>query len=193
MRKTFEVMNIPLMEEQEIKQLIGLPLIEMFRRLTHLDEKGVELAAATYRAHFTDFAMGVAQPFPHVAETLKRLHEEGYKLAIATSRGRESLVMLLKELNLLQYFDEMATDQDVEEKKPAPEMVLYLLEKMQTKKENALVVGDTIFDIEMGQRAGCMTCGVTYGNNTRQQLVDQKADFVIDDFGELGRSPFKPL
>jgi phosphoglycolate phosphatase-like HAD superfamily hydrolase len=120
MRKTFEVMNIPLMEEQEIKQLIGLPLIEMFRRLTHLDEKGVELAAATYRAHFTDFAMGVAQPFPHVAETLKRLHEEGYKLAIATSRGRESLVMLLKELNLLQYFDEMATDQDVEEKKPAP-------------------------------------------------------------------------
>ena len=49
----------------------------------------------------------------------------------------------------------------------------------------ALVVGDTAYDIEMGKRAGVRTCGVTYGNGTRAELARAGADFLIDDFGEL--------
>ena len=45
------------------------------------------------------------------------------------------------------------------------------------------MVGDTWFDIEMGRRAGTLTCGVTYGNGSRRDLA--AADFLIDDFADL--------
>ena len=51
------------------------------------------------------------------------------------------------------------------------------------KAKETLVVGDTTFDVQMGKNAGTMTCGVTYGNGSRESLAD--ADWVIDDFGEL--------
>ena len=51
------------------------------------------------------------------------------------------------------------------------------------KAEETLVVGDTTFDVQMGKNAGTMTCGVTYGNGSRESLED--ADWLIDDFCEL--------
>ena len=53
------------------------------------------------------------------------------------------------------------------------------------KPEDAWVVGDTWYDIEMGRRAGVRTCGVTYGNGSREELIRAGADVLIDDFGEL--------
>ena len=48
---------------------------------------------------------------------------------------------------------------------------------------HVLVVGDTIFDIDMGKNAGVKTCGVTYGNGNIEEL--SKADYVISDFHSL--------
>lgn len=45
------------------------------------------------------------------------------------------------------------------------------------------MVGDTVFDIEMGRNAGTKTCGVTYGNGSRDSL--KNADWLIDDFSQL--------
>ena len=74
---------------------------------------------------------------------------------------------------------------DVVEKKPAPEMANKLLELWGVTADKAMVVGDTIYDIEMGQRAGCKTCGVSYGNQTAEQLLTQKPDSVIDKMVDL--------
>ena len=48
-----------------------------------------------------------------------------------------------------------------------------------------LVVGDTIYDLQMGAAAGCRTCGVTYGNQSRQQLLAAHPDHLIDTFPAL--------
>ena len=50
---------------------------------------------------------------------------------------------------------------------------------------DAVVVGDTSFDILMGKRAGCMTCGVSYGNGSVESLQDAGADIIINDFKAL--------
>ena len=76
---------------------------------------------------------------------------------------------------------------DVTHAKPHPEPVLRTLEKFGCKADEALVVGDAVFDIEMGRGAGVKTCGVTYGNGTRQELIDAGADYLIDSFDELLR------
>ena len=47
------------------------------------------------------------------------------------------------------------------------------------------MVGDTIYDLQMGAAAGCRTCGVTYGNQSRQQLLAAHPDHLIDTFPAL--------
>ena len=72
---------------------------------------------------------------------------------------------------------------DVEKVKPAPDMVLKIMEETKGKPEDTLVVGDMIYDIEMGRNAGARTCAVTYGNGTYDEL--STADYIIDDFAAL--------
>lgn len=62
-------------------------------------------------------------------------------------------------------------------------MVFKVLDELGGTPEESIVVGDMIYDVEMGKNAGTKTCGVTYGNGTREQLSE--ADYVIDDFAEL--------
>ena len=64
-------------------------------------------------------------------------------------------------------------------------MALKVLSLTDTLPTEAMVVGDTTFDIEMGRAAGCMTCGVTYGNHNRNILKSAGSDFLIDDFSQL--------
>ena len=68
---------------------------------------------------------------------------------------------------------------------PDPEAVFKTLEKISGKAEETMVVGDTVFDIKMGLNAGCLTCGVSYGNHSRKQLEEAGTHFIIDDFAEI--------
>lgn len=184
MKLTLNYAGLPIPEESKIVQLIGLPLDETFRRLTDLDAAHVDELTDIYRKHFND-TMKDVQPFPHVVETMKRLHENGFIIAVASSRGHHSLQTLLDRFGILQYVSLIMGNEDVVEKKPAPEMVLRILDLTDAKPSEALVVGDAVYDIEMGQRAGCLTCGVSYGNNSREQLQQQGADSIIDDFADI--------
>ena len=74
---------------------------------------------------------------------------------------------------------------DVEKAKPDAEPVLKTLRRFGLQPAEALVVGDTKFDILMGRNAGAMTCGVTYGNGNREELQAARADYIIDHFEEI--------
>ena len=74
---------------------------------------------------------------------------------------------------------------DVTHAKPHPEPVLKTLQELHFTPEEALVVGDTVYDIKMGQGAEVHTCGVTYGNGKRSELEKTITEYIIDDFGQL--------
>ncbi len=57
--------------------------------------------------------------------------------------------------------------------------------RMNIRADETLVVGDTTFDIEMGNRAGCRTCAVTWGNHSRELLATVCPDLIIDDLDSL--------
>ncbi len=76
---------------------------------------------------------------------------------------------------------------DVQHHKPDPEPVQVILNQLGVAPEEALVVGDASYDILMGCNAGCRTCGVTYGNQTADELRVAGADYLIDDFADLLR------
>ncbi len=187
MQKTIEALHLEPRSREQCRAMIGLPLKETFMRLIPMTDAMGDRCADTYSQIFDrDNRPGVVRLFPHVADTLAALYAHGYTLTIATSRHRESLMEFLQGMQIDTYFRYIVTVNDVAQAKPHPDMVLQTMEHLNIAPADTLMVGDAVYDIQMGHNAGVHTCGVTYGNGTRADMVACQADHIIDDFGQLG-------
>lgn len=184
--RTLDAMHLPQHTDDEIAATIGLPLLKAFPVLHPMDEEKAALCTATYRRIFEDVNAEIGVPmFPHVADTLRQLHNQGCTLTIATSRGYKSVVDFIKGFHLDDIITFIIAAEDVKHAKPDAEPVIKTLKHYGMKAEDAVVIGDTHFDILMGRNAGCATIGVTYGNGSRESLIEAGADMVVDDFAEI--------
>ena len=199
LQDTMRARKLEVKSDEACAKTIGLRLDEAFVSLFGMSaEEGLE-CAATYREIFLDNKKTmIVQPFPHVIETLRELHRQGFILGMASSRNHCSLDGYVKQMQLEDIFSSIVAGDDVEHVKPAPDMVFMALGEMKGMKnpvtsaesgdvedmlDEVLVVGDMTFDVDMAHNAGCKACAVTYGNGTREQLAS--AEFIIDDFAEL--------
>ena len=187
MRQTLQRLGYPLAEEDEIASTIGLPLEEGFRQLLpELPEDKALECALTYRDIFeVNRKKLVPKLFPGVKETLSRLREKGYVLTVASSRSSLSLNGFLGDMGIAGYVSYVLGADSVKMAKPHPEPVLRTMEDLGYTAAETLVVGDMPVDILMGKGAGTLTCGVTYGNSSREDLAASGADFIIDGIGSL--------
>ena len=88
-------------------------------------------------------------------------------------------------MGIADYISYILGADDVKEAKPKPEPVLKTLKAMNFEPSQALVVGDMAVDIQMGANAGAKTCGVTWGNGTKDELENAGATFIIDRMDEI--------
>ena len=187
MQMTIAELHLPNRSEEECAATIGLPLAECFRTLfPDIQDELIPRCAETYRRFFNE-NLKTIQPeaFPDVVETLSVLHQIGFTLTIASSRSRNSLMELTRNMGIANYISFILGADDVKEAKPKPEPVLKTLAEMSFDAAETLVVGDMAVDIQMGANAGTKTCGVTWGNGTRDELVQAGADYIIDNIEEL--------
>ena len=184
MHETIREMGLPTRTDAECAAIIGLRLVEIPPVLFPECSIDVNLYADTYRRLFDVHNKdGAVKLYPHVIKTLKALKARGLTLTIASSRGQTSLSQFVKNLGLTEIITYILGAGDVENGKPHPEAIFKTLDKYGFTPDQAIMVGDTIFDIQMGINAGTKTCGVTYGNGSRESL--SPADWLIDDFSEL--------
>ena len=181
---TIKEMNLPSRTDAECAAMIGLRLTDTPPALFPGEDVDVNEYARTYRRLFHSFNTDDAvKIYPGVMETLTELKDRGLTLTIASSRSHSTLDDYVMKLGFSDLISLVIGAEDVSEGKPNPEAVNTTLEKLGIKPEEALVVGDTSFDIDMGRNAGAKTCGVTYGNGTVESL--SHADWLIDDFSRL--------
>ena len=184
MQQTLSVLGLPARSDEACASMIGLPLRQTFTDLIPMDDETADLCDKTYRELFMqNNKPGIVKLFPHVRETIAELYAMGIIINVASSRGRDTLVSFLDEMGLMMYISKVVSSQDVEQAKPAPDMVYVIMEHSEAEKEDVLMVGDTVFDIGMGKNAGVKTCGVTYGNGKIDEL--SHADYIINDFAQL--------
>ena len=184
MQATIRELNLPARTDEQCASMIGLRLVEIPPVL--FPECGLdgEFYAETYRRLFKNYNTDDAvKLYPNVPETLIELKNRGYVLTIASSRSRKTLVEYVERLGLSEHISYILGADDVVNGKPDQEPVNWTLDKYGFDAQDAIVVGATEYDILMGKNAGTYTCGVTYGNGSRESLKD--ADWIIDDFGKL--------
>jgi phosphoglycolate phosphatase len=172
--------------DAQILRNVGLGLDEVLGRLMGAAEPlEIERVAADYRAHFDEIAPGRTRVFDGVPEALERLLAAGVRLAIATNRTRESLDPMLKEHGLLGMFDVRLSAACVPFPKPHPLMLERALETLGVPPRDALMVGDTTVDLQMGRAAGVDTCAVTYGAHTEEELRREGPTHVVHRAADL--------
>ncbi len=185
----------------EILPFIGLPLDFMFRHFLTRNGTGDEVAGsaeqqallarvvpdliAAYRRRYHELVTPSTQAYPEVAETLTELRSRGVLLAIATSKLTAIATESLSAAGLLPLFALVYGMDAVSRPKPAPDLALKCLEDLGVSPSRAIVVGDAVHDVEMGRAAGCATCAVTYGAQSRDQLLLGLPDHLIGRFSEL--------
>lgn len=187
LRMTMEKLCLPVAEEDVCAATIGLPLSESFRTIfPSLTVEQANECAEAYRDIFEENKkLLVPTVFPHVTQTLRELRRRGFTLSIASSRSNRSLMDFVRTFGFDKEISLVLGADNVKKAKPDPEPVLLTLKELGFGAGETLVVGDMPYDILMGKRAGARTCGVTYGNASREELADSGADYLIDDFAEL--------
>jgi phosphoglycolate phosphatase len=128
---------------------------------------------------------GVAPLYPGARAAVERLAAEpGTLLGIATGKARRGLDHLLLAHDLGRYFATAQTA-DRHPSKPDPSMLLAALAETGAGAGEAVMIGDTAFDVAMGRAAGMATIGVAWGYHPRERLRDAGADMIVESFDAL--------
>ncbi len=186
MMDTFDQLGISRPDTETCVSTIGLPLAQCFEVAAGLSKAESQQCAEAYRDIFQrNKATYKLQPFEGVMETLHAIHAAGKTMAIASSRQHASLTELVADLGVSELFACVVGGNDVTLAKPHPEPVERILHSLNMLPSETIVVGDAPYDILMGRNAGVKTCGVSYGNSTREALQEAGADHVLDHFADL--------
>ena len=184
---TMKELGVEIKSRQECAATIGLTLEDAFKVLyPGMAAEKYILLRDTYRRIFKENCkILVPGLFPEVMETLEELRRRGYLMSIASSRQSPSLHSFLEDMKIAHLFEYAVGGDNVEHPKPAPDAVLQILRHYNLSAEEAFVVGDMPFDINMATNAGVKSCGVTWGNADAAQLRESGANYVIDKMSQL--------
>ncbi len=180
-------MGFQTFEYNSIKKLIGFSLPETFRILTGVEnpEKGKEFT--THYVKHADLVMNInTVMFPEVFNVIPKLKEQGFLMAIVSTKYRYRITGILERDKLNHCFDYIIGGEDVKELKPNPEGLELAIQKLGIEKEEVVFIGDTLIDLETAQSAGVKFIGVLTGTTTETDFkTNLNGGKIIKDLNHL--------
>jgi phosphoglycolate phosphatase len=172
--------------DERVKGIIGLALPEAIRTLypEPAQARYLEDFLASYSAAYLAMDQQPSAFFPDVEQGLQALRKQGYQLAVATGKSRRGLQRILQALGWEQFFD-ITCCADETASKPDPLMLHAILKHCGVSAEQALMIGDSTFDLLMAQRAGMDSVAVGYGAQPLSVLNECKPTLSVGQFKEL--------
>ncbi|GAA5558045.1 uncharacterized protein Rv2232 [Acinetobacter schindleri] len=174
--------NQPL-TDADAKSIIGLGLPEVAQRLfPAVPELHVDILQA-YSEHYVANSVEDAW-FEGVSEMLYALKDQGIKLAVATGKSRKGLDRVLKQTNSLELFHATRAASETRSK-PHPLMLEEILAETGVHAHEAIMVGDTSYDLEMALNIVMPSVGVSYGVHTSETLANFNPLSIVNDVSSL--------
>lgn len=180
--KTLEGKERPL---EEIYPTFGEPLPTTMEKF--FPDHPVEESIKIYRSYHYDNFGKLISVFPGMEEVMIDLKKEGYIMALVTSRLLGTTMQGLEAYDLKKYFDVVLTCEDTTKHKPDPAPINITLDKLGKSPDNAIMIGDTMFDILCAKNAGVKSVlvdwAVAVGEDDRKG--DNGPDYIIKDAMEI--------
>lgn len=171
--------------EENAREVVGLSLSRAMQQLfPEADGTLIDALNASYSRHFVEQDQQPSPFFPEVRESLELMRENGHWLSVATGKSRRGLNRVFATSGLTSFFH-ASRCADETASKPDPLMLLQLLEEFGVAPEEALMVGDTEFDMEMAARANIPRIAVSYGAHAAERLEKYDPLLCTTSFSEI--------
>jgi phosphoglycolate phosphatase len=178
----FESEGLPGPEPAAVRYVVGLSLVEAVARLLPVADPAFhQRLGERYKEAFQRHRLAGHHPeplFPGLRATLDRLDQDGVLLGVATGKSLRGLQAVLNHHGLTDYFVTLQTA-DLGPGKPDPEMVYRALAECGADRATTVMIGDTVYDMEMAVRAGVGAVGVTWGYHPPDHLRAAGAHRIV--------------
>ena len=185
MQYAAEESGVDPLPDEPIRQIIGLSLPQAIAVLYPHESPALhEDIRQRYVSHYIGMDQTPTPLFAGVTETLHTLRDAGYTLAVATGKARRGLDRVLEQMGMQKFFHATRCA-DETRSKPHPQMLHELLDFFVCAPEQALMVGDSSYDMEMAQAAGVPRVAVSYGAHSVEQMLRYEPVACLDQFADL--------
>ncbi|GAF65635.1 pyrophosphatase PpaX [Bacillus sp. TS-2] len=169
-------------KREDVISFIGPPLVDSFQQV---EPSKVDEMVQTYRAYNHKHHDQLVTEYEGVYEALEKLSKEGYKLAVVTTKIKDTAFMGLKLTGLDAFFDVVVGLDDVSKSKPDPEPLDLALEKLGSSRERAMMVGDSQYDVLAGKNAGIPTAAVAWSIKGEDFIRSLEPTYMLNDMRDL--------
>lgn len=185
MAEAFRQSGLTAPDRSAVLSTVGLSPPEAMRDL--VPDASDELITALEQSFRASYGILRRQPdahepfYPHLLDTLHTLHaRDGHALGIATGKSRRGVLALLDRHDLHAHFATIQTADD-NPSKPSPVMLERALSETGCEPVDAVMIGDTVYDITMARAAGVRAIGVSWGYHPEAALVAAGAHAIVTD------------
>lgn len=181
--------GLPPIELDRYRYFVGDGAEELIKRALIADGdvqlSRLDQMRESYRKHFEKYVNYEVKPYDGILELLTALKERGILMAVNSNKPQERTVDVVEKIFGKNTFDILVGQCEERRRKPAPDGVFYILEKLGLSPDEVLYLGDTCVDMKTGKSAGVFTLGALWGFRDRQELEANHADALIGQPLEL--------
>jgi phosphoglycolate phosphatase len=180
--------GLPLPDRAAVKRVIGLELTHAMAMLLPDAAPEVHVTVAegyrtAYRANRTRGG-GIDPLYPNAKEVVERMDADGWLLGVATGKSSHGLAHVLDSHGMAARFVTLQTS-DKARGKPDPDMLLRAMDETGAAPEDTVMIGDTVYDMEMAVNAGTFALGVSWGYHATAELTGAGAHRIVEGFADI--------
>ena len=175
---TLERFGLPVPPREEMQVFVGPPLGDTFVKFGIPEERTQE-AIDIFRSRYVPIGKYENHPYPGIRELLDALKAQGHRLFVATSKPEVTAIEVLEHFDLAKYFDLICGASFDQSRTTKSEVIAFLLEQ-NGRIDNAVMVGDTEFDVLGAAAHGIPTIGVSWGYGQVEDMQKAGAAAIAD-------------
>ncbi|WP_288388430.1 HAD-IIIA family hydrolase [uncultured Alteromonas sp.] len=177
--------DMPVPSADAVSHIIGISLKPAIKQLFGIDDDALaERLVLAYKEAFVSHDATPCPLFNGVEDLLSALKAKGATLAVATGKARRGLDRAWSQTETGHFFSASRCADDAQSK-PSPDMLLQILDELNISANDAVMIGDTTYDMQMAKSIGMRRIGVSYGVHAQVHLEALAPETIVHSIGEL--------
>lgn len=183
-RYAIEKLNLQIDEHELSNEVIGAPLLDVFKNRFQLEDTEARNAVDCYRTYYAENGWKEAELYHGIVETLKELKNRGKVVGVTTLKKETFAIQMLKMFEVDQYID-VIYGMDGQDNLTKSMLLNKAMNTLNCLKEETVLVGDSFYDEVGANEAGTGFVGVTYGFGFKKETEIGKGNILIDEISQL--------
>jgi phosphoglycolate phosphatase len=178
--------GLPTRSIEEIRFFVGNGIGKLIERAVPegTDTELKDKVFSTFMPYYSEHCADKTRAYDGICEAISELRKRGYLTAVVSNKADSAVQILCKDY-FPDMFDYAVGEKEGARRKPYPDSVYDVLEKLDIKKEAAVYIGDSDVDVSTARNSGLKVIGVSWGFRGRELLESYGADWIIDRPEEL--------